>query len=126
MPQRISIVYICSLCDTETDDPHKVTAYQIVGPGKPLNFDICTACEEVGPFREVLEKGIRERASKAAPKVPQVLGAEPESGEHACKVCGRSFEAAQGRAAHQRWCGKSPAEVKALKAQIRAARASKK
>lgn len=122
MPKRVTTIYICSLCRAETDQASKVTEYQITGPGRPLNFDICTACAEVGPFRDLLDKGIRERgAPKAAKSVrEEVLG----SGEYPCKVCGESFGAPQGKAAHERWCGKSPAEIKAMKTQIRAARAA--
>lgn len=129
MPQRITVIYICSLCETETDEPGKVTPYQIVGPGKPLNFDICTACAEVGPFRDVLERGLRDRGVKAPapPAASKGKIVEPVAGELICKAgCGRTFKMPQGRAAHERWCRKSPAEVEVHKAEIRAARAAKK
>lgn len=124
MPQRISIVYICSLCASETDDPDKVTGYQLSGPRKlALNYDVCTDCAEVGPFHDFLDKGLRDTTKVVAPKRTAPMEAAA-TGAFPCRSCGHPYGAPQGRAAHERWCGKTEEEIAAEKARIAASRAA--
>lgn len=85
MPQRINVIYICSLCDSETDQPGKMTGFQITGLGRALEYDICTSCAEVGPFRDLLDRGLHGKNLRAN-QIPATA-----SGQASCPECGDLF-----------------------------------
>lgn len=115
MPQRISITYICSLCDGEHDEKTKLAQYKVIGPRVELNYDICTACAESDSFANLLARGLKESNRPAAAS---------SSGEMLqCEQCPREFETKLGLGIHMRKAHGIVSETKEARRQ-RAARNS--
>lgn len=91
MPQRVVVIWTCSLCPEETDSAEKVTQYQLSGGGRTLAYDICSNCAASEPFATLLAAGLAEgpagRTSKKPERVP-------------CKYCDQTFTH-QGMSLHQ-------------------------
>lgn len=92
MPQRMTWIYICSLCQAETDDRAKSAHYELSGPGGALEYDLCPACEGAEDMQVFFAAGIplkgskKPRAVKAA--APVAIG---EADEVACEFCSEVF-----------------------------------
>lgn len=97
MPQRVVIIYMCSLCGTESDGSFKMTPAQIVIENTTLAYDICTACKEGdSTFASILRAGLKEKASKNSEQSNPIVG----DSNH-CEVCGNIFASVGGLATHR-------------------------
>lgn len=92
MPQRVVIIYTCSLCQADTDSGEKMRAYQLAlldakgEPGLKWTLDVCATCEENDArLRALLDVGLREGKMPKA-RVPTRVDAT-----EACPECGERF-----------------------------------
>lgn len=99
MPTRIITIYVCSLCQSETEVKEKVTPYQLTGGGGgALNYDVCETCQVAEPFASLLEAGMSDRvAGRKPPKAKSPV--VPDEGEVTCEICGHIYSA-QGIGQH--------------------------
>lgn len=94
MPQRVVVIWSCSLCNTEADSDDKVTQFQLSGGGRILGYDICTTCVAAEPFASVLAAGLSENAKgRTAPS--------SEDGRVQCEYCAKSYTP-QGMGLHKK------------------------
>lgn len=95
MPQRVVIIYSCSLCRAEFDSAEKVTPYKLSGGGKVLDFDFCATCEITHEGLQALfGAGIQDRKAKAS------TPALPPPATIPCELCEESFTP-KGMGLHQ-------------------------
>lgn len=114
MPQRVIIIWSCSLCQAETDKQSEMTPAELIIRGQTLTYDICEACEKdetgLGAF---VEAGFRERGKAKKPKavpaavpaavaVQEPLIVETDEGPMLyCPECQDAFPTAPGLAQHR-------------------------
>lgn len=113
MPQRVVVIWICSLCEEETDDPHAMTQLKITYGKTQATLDACKRCVESGPLAVLLEavqpdKRGPGRPPKPAP-VPTLLAppkpgglARTETGWYRCPDCEYTSATNQGVGVHRR------------------------
>lgn len=86
MPQRVVVIWSCSLCGTETDTQDKVTQYQLSGGGRSFAYDICATCVAAEPFASILAAGLSEKAQgRASTPTPDGLVQ--------CEFCEKTYTA---------------------------------
>lgn len=85
MPQRVVVIWSCSLCGTETDSQDKVTQYQLSGGGRSFAYDICATCVAAEPFASILAAGLSEKAQGRATPTPDGLVQ--------CEFCEKTYTA---------------------------------
>lgn len=116
MPQRVVVIYICSLCEEESQDPAANTQIKISYGKTQLSLDACKACLDADPLQSLLEAGQPEKRGPgrppkpAGPPVPPALlaPAKPgglartETGEYRCPDCEHSAATPQGVGMHRR------------------------
>lgn len=84
MPQRVVVIYSCSLCKAEFDQPEKITPYKLSGGGKVLDFDFCSGCT-VGHegLQALFALGIQDRGTVAA--------TDDKPARIRCEICDEVF-----------------------------------
>lgn len=101
MPQRVIVIYVCSLCRSESEDKSAVTEFTLTGSGRTITLDVCNACRESGPLADILTAGLDEQVAGKKPK-PSAPPAKPTNDDLLpCPTCGQECKGPTGLGRHR-------------------------
>lgn len=84
MPQRVVVIYICSLCREESDEAAFVTDLKITFGKTQRTLDVCKACVDTEPLAGLLDRAQPEKTEKS-----KSIAAVAE--EEQCQYCSEWF-----------------------------------
>lgn len=94
MPQRIVTMYVCSLCENESETTDFTETWQLTGPDAAVELDLCKQCRHGDErFLALAEIETWQNGRSAAT-------AEPVEPVLTCPRCEKTSRAPQGMAAH--------------------------
>lgn len=71
MPQRVIVVFACSLCEGESTEPGFITEFKISYDKTQMSLDACKVCFDAEPMQTIL--GAAEREKRGPGRPPKVL-----------------------------------------------------